>query len=173
VEPLEVREFKGVGAMFTPRLDDAVQFHGLVYRPPGEFNGRHQIITGPLLQDARVMRHARRIAFIPVYGWSAFEVALMPIKVSSFGQRIIEYLRRLSPMFPNFKAFVEWDGGKHRHVVYEARLSHQEAEQIRGVRWPTRDEVVEALEAYAYDTLEALMQHNENVRLQITCREVQ
>lgn len=172
VQQLGVREFKGVGSQFTAHIDSALAFHGLVHQPPGEYETHYQIIAGDLLKDPRIVRLAKRIAFIPVYAWSAFEVALMPLKVTTFGQRVIADLTKLRAKFPLYKAFVTWDAGKKRHVVYEESLSPGEAELIGGVAWPSREEIAAALEVTAFDDLTDLMAANEEVHTLLTAREV-
>jgi hypothetical protein len=163
VESLRVQELKGVGAWLTPQLTGAVVLLGLVYRPPGEYAAAYQIL-GPSLQDHPLLRrYAKPIAFVPVYSWCTLEVVLMPVKLTSFGRLIIDDLRKLAPRFPHFKAFLEWDGARRRHLVHYDELPPHEKSVIDAVQWPRLEEVLETLSAAAYDSLDDLMEANEDI----------
>jgi hypothetical protein len=172
VEALTVRELKGVGASFTPHLELAVVLYGLAYKPPPGFETVYQIVAGPLLADARVLGQARRLAFVPAFSWATLEVVLMPINLSRFGHLVLIDLQRLQPSFPSFKAFVQWSEAKKRHIVYRDELTAQEAGVIEKVRWPTREQVLEALSTSAYDDIDDLAAANEEVGALLRSREV-
>src|SRR5262249_8877005 len=126
VESLSVRELKGVGAMFTSNLTATLVFFGLVFKPQGEYETLYQIVTGSLVSDPRIMRYAKRIAFVPVFSWSSFEMVLLPVKLTSYGRRVLDDLQKLQPRFPNFKSFIEWDPNRKRHVLHWDVLTNQE-----------------------------------------------
>jgi hypothetical protein len=172
VEQLVVRQMKGPGQMFTADLDSALNFLGLVHKPAGEFEERYEILADNLLKDPRLARLAKRVAFVPAFAWTTFEVVLMPVKVTSFSQRVVADLAKLKPRFPSYKAFIQWDDSKRRHVVYQEDLTAHEAELIHKVTWPTRDQILEALEVTAYDDLAALCEVNDEVRTLLSAREV-
>jgi hypothetical protein len=172
VEQLVVRQLKGPGQMFTADLDSALNFLGLVHKPAGEFEEQYQILADNLLKDPRLARLAKRIAFVPAYAWTTFEVVLMPVKVTTFSQRVVADLAKLKPLFPSYKAFIQWDDGKRRHVVYQEELTPHEAVLIGKVTWPTREQILEALEATAYDELATLCDANDEVRSLLSAREV-
>jgi hypothetical protein len=173
VDTLSVRELKGIGAMFTPNLSGILVFLGLVYKPPGEYETLHQIITGPLTSDPRVMKYAKRIAFVPAYSWSAFEMVLQPIRLTTFGCRVLDDLKKLAGRVPDFKAFIEWDATRKRHVVHWYELTEQELSVVAAVKWPSREEILEALSAVAYDDMNDLAQANEDIRTLLRSREVE
>jgi hypothetical protein len=173
VESLTVRDLKGPGAMFTPNLSGALAFFGLVYRPPGEYETQYQIVAGPLLSDPRIMKYAKRLAFVPVYSWSSYEILLLPIKLTTFGRRVLDDLKTLQTRSPGFKAFVEWDPTRKRHVVYWDPLTEQEKPFLNAVKWPGCDEICDALSAVAFDDLGDLTQANEDIRLLLQSREVE
>lgn len=174
VESLDVRELKGVGASFTPNVDAAMAFHGLVYKPQGEFEAAHQILTGSLLNDSRVMSRVQRITFVPAFIWNALEVVLLPIRLTSFGQRVLLDLQKLQPKFPQFKCFIQWNEAKKRHIVhYDDQLSEPELRAIKDVRWPTREQILEALSANAFDNLGELAAANEDVKALLAAKEVE
>jgi hypothetical protein len=172
VESLSVRVLKGVGASFTPYLNAMLTYFGLEYAPRGEFQKLYQIVDGPLLDDPRVVKHARRIAFVPVFSWSTYELALLPVKQSTHGRRVLDDLQKLQPRFPNFQAYIEWDHDRKRHVVYSYPLTAAELNVITAVKWPTPDEVWEALCDIAYDRIDDLAQVNDDIRLILQSREV-
>ena len=172
VETLTIRERKGVGATFTPNVAATLMFHGLVYKPQGEFDGLYQIIAGPLLHDPRIANRATRIAFVPALDWSAVEVVLVPIKLSKHGQRVLSDLQKLEPRFPAYKAFIQWVETKRRHVVYFDELSEPEGAIIAKVKWPTQEQMLDALSAVAFETIEDLAAANEDVRALLKSRQV-
>jgi hypothetical protein len=172
VESLSVRVLKGVGASFTPYLNAMLTYFGLEYAPRGEFQKQYQIVDGPLLDDPRVMRHARRIAFVPVYSWSTYELSLLPVKQSIHGRRVLDDLKKLQPRFPNFQAYIEWVDNRKRHVVYSYPLTAAEQNVITAVKWPTPEEVREALCDIGYDHIDDLAQANDDIRLMLQAREV-
>jgi hypothetical protein len=172
VESLTVRELKGVGQTFTAQLDLMLAFHGLAYKGQNEYETQYQVIAPPLSHDPRVMSRVTRIAFVPGFAWATFEVVLLPIKLSAFGRRILDDLAKLKPRFPNYKSFIQWQATKKRHVVYVHDLSAQEASIIADVKWPTKHQILEALQLAAYDSLEDLMAANEEIRALVTSKEV-
>jgi hypothetical protein len=172
IDNLMVRELKGLGTMFTPNVDAALDFFGLAYKPRGVFETQYQIIAGPLLNDPRVKRLASPVSFVPAFSWSTLEVVLAPYKLTAHGQRTLQLLRKLNNRFPNFKVLVEWVATRQHHVVRYSELSPNEMALIDGVHWPTADEVLEALGAVAFNNLDKLMAANEIVRQSISAREV-
>jgi hypothetical protein len=173
VESLVVRELKGVGVAFTPNLDAMLMFHGLSYKPPHEYESVYQVVAPPLNNDPRVMSRASRIAYVPAFSWSTFEVVLAPFKLTSFGLRVLDNLRTLQPRFPRYKCFTQWDAAKRRHVVYFDDLSEQELGVILGTKWPTRDEILDTLQVAAFDNLDALAAANAEIHALVHSREVQ
>ncbi|GMV82500.1 MAG: hypothetical protein AMXMBFR7_36840 [Planctomycetota bacterium] len=172
VESLEVRELRGVGATFTPKLDAALSFHGLAYKPEGEFEAIHQILAGPLLRDPRVLPRARRLLFVPAFAWATFEVVLMPLSLTRFGQRVVADLRQLQPRFPHYKTFKEWSDSKRRHVIHLLDLTETERDAIVQVAWPDQDAIIDALQAVAYDDINALAADNAEIRTLLAAKEV-
>jgi hypothetical protein len=173
VDALAVRELKGVGKVYTPNLDVAAAYHGIAYKANGEFDTRYQIVAGGLLNDPRVMRCARPITFVPAYSWSTCEVVLAPFKRTSYDRRVLEDLRKLHPLFPRHKVFVKYDDDRKRHVVQYEDLTPLEAGVIAGVKWPTLEDVREALGDIAFDDLDELMCENEEIRALIKWKEVE
>jgi hypothetical protein len=170
VESLTVQECKGVGQTFSANMDGMLSFHGLVYKH--EYETTYQVIAGPLLNDPRVMSRATRIAFVPAYSWSTFEVVLLPVKLTIYGRRVLEDLWKVQPEFPNRKTFVHWDPAKKRHIVFVDDLCDQECSIIAGVKWPTKEQILEALQATAFDNLDDLVGANEEIRALVTSKEV-
>ena len=119
------------------------------------------------------MRYAKRISFLPVFSWATFEVVLLPVKETTYGRRVLDDLRKLAPQFPHFKVFVEWDASRKRHVVYRNVLNDQEVSLIAGVKWPSHEEILDALSATAYDDLEDLKAANDDIRTLLQSREVE
>jgi hypothetical protein len=172
VESLTVKELKGVGATFTANLGAMLMFLGLVYKPQNEYETYYQIIAPPLDKDPRVLKQAKRIAIVPAYSWATFEVVLMPVKQTTFGRKIVEDLSKLKARFGQVKTFVQWDDDKHRHVVYFDDLSSQELTVIAEVKWPTRQEILEALRTTAFDDLNDLVAANPDIRALVYSKEV-
>jgi hypothetical protein len=172
VESLAIKELKGVGQTFTANVDVMLSFHGLVYKPPSEYETIYQVIAAPLINDPRVMSRATRIAFVPAFSWSTFEVVLVPFKLTTFGRKVLDDLVKLKPTFPRHKTFVQWESTKKRHIVYFADLSEQELATIVEVRWPAQEQILEALQATAFDNLDDLLGANEEIRALVTSKEV-
>jgi hypothetical protein len=173
VESLAVKELKGVGANFTSNIAGVLMFFGLAHKPQGEFETRHQVLAGNLMTDPRLMGRAQRIAFVPAFSWAANEVVLMPVKLNTYGQRVLQDLQKLhDTVYPDFKAFVQWNESKRRHVVSYDALTEQEKAVIAKVKWPTQDEIVEALSASAFDNIEDLAAVNDEVRTLLHAQEV-
>jgi hypothetical protein len=99
-------------------------------------------------------------------------MVLLPVKVTTYGRRVLDDIQKLQLRFPNFKVFIEWDGTRKRHVVHWDELTEQEHGVILSVKWPGRDEILEALGAAAYDDLEALAAANEDIRTLLRSHEV-
>lgn len=173
VESLVVRELKGIAAAFTPNTSRALQFRGFVYKPEGEFEACHQIIAGELLSDPRIASRASTIIFIPSFAWSTCEVVLAPFKSSRHGMRQVTTFQGLQPRFPNFKLFSEWNSSKLRHVVHEVEMTPQERELISKVSWPTREQILEALQVTAFDNIEGLAAANTDIATLLTSREIE
>jgi hypothetical protein len=173
VEILCVREVKGVAAYFTPNLGATLTFHGLVYKPQDEYETHYQIVSGRLQDEPRVMRYAKRIGFVPAYVWSSSDIALLPYKLTTFGRRVLHDLQELQPRFPDLKIFVEWDGTCKRHVVHYEDLTDQEKAVIAKIAWPSREQILDALSATAYDDLSELIEANEDIKALFRSREVQ
>jgi hypothetical protein len=57
-------------------------------------------------------------------------------------------------------------------VVYFDNLDTRELEAIGTVKWPTKEEILDALSASAYDTIEDLAVANEDIRRVLTSKEV-
>jgi len=172
IELLTVKEMKGINAIFTPLLAEALKFHGLVHKPVGEFDDVFQIVTGPLLRDPRVASRTRRITFVPAFAWATCEIVIAPIKDTRFGAAVFHSLQSLQPRFPFFKVFVEWNDVKKRHVVNEVAITADERELISKTPWPTRDQLIEALQMVAYDDINDLAQVNDEIRTVLAAREV-
>ncbi|MDB5306434.1 MAG: hypothetical protein JWO38_636 [Gemmataceae bacterium] len=172
VTQLTVRELKGVGQMFTANMPGAYQFRGVVHKPAGSFESQFQIIAGNALLDPRIARLAQMIAFVPAFAWATFETVLLPVKVTTYGQRVLADLQKLQQSFPSIKCFVQWDDGKRRHVVYRQTLSAAEAEMIGKVAWPDKDAIVDALEVAAFDDIGTLCDANEDIRTLLAAKEV-
>jgi hypothetical protein len=173
VDTLVVRELRGVGIMFTPKLDALMNFHGLVYKPAGEYQANYQIVTGPLLNEPRVSRSAKIISFAPTFSWSNHEVVLTPFKLTTFGRLVLDALHKLNHRFPSYKAFVVWDASRRRHVVHYDDLTPQEQAVIDGVTWPGEAAILEALTPIAYDNLDDLAAANDDIRALIRFTEVE
>jgi hypothetical protein len=173
VEQLVVREMKGISQTFTPNLEGALTFRGLVSTPPGEFEAVYLIIAGPLLSDPRIVGRVKTITFVPAFAWSTFEVVLVPFKATKFGMRVLQDLLSLKPRFPNFKVFVEWDALKKRHVVQSLPMTEQEQELIAKVIWPSRGQIIEALQLSAFDDINALAAANDEIRTLLSARAVE
>jgi len=173
VESLVVREKKGAGSTFTPNTGIALSFHGLAYKPPDEFETIYQIITGALLNDPRIASRAKKIVFVPSLDWSSHELILVPLKLTKFGARVFLDFKKLESQFPHFKVFAEWDEIKRRHVVHQLDLSVPEREIITRTKWPTRDEILDALSAEAYDNIDDLGSDNADIAALISSREVE
>lgn len=173
VESLVVREKKGAGATFTPNTSIALSFYGLVCRPPEEFESLYQIVTGELINDPRITNRAKKLVFVPSFDWSAHELILVPLKLNKFGVRVFTDLKKLETLFPNFKVFVEWNEIKRRHVVHQLDLSAPEREIIARMKWPDRDEILDALSAEAYDNIEDLAADNADIAALLSAREVE
>ena len=172
VTQLGVRELKGVGQMFTANKDLAYQFRGVVYKPAGSYETQYQLTVGDLLTDPQIVRLTQMIAFVPCYSWATFETVLLPVKMTSFGQKVLADLTKLQPEFPHYKAFVQWDDSKRRHVVYRQALSTAEAELIDKVSWPDKDAIFAALELTAFDSVGALCEVNDDIRALLSAKEV-
>lgn len=172
VTQLGIRLLKGVGQMFTSNLEHAYQFRGLVHKPAGSFEEAYQIIAGDILTDPRIARLTQAIAFIPCYAWSTFEVVLHPLKLTTYGQKVLADLSKLQREFPRYKAFIQWEDGKHRHVVYRQTISAAETELIDKVQWPDKDTILAALELTAFDSIAALSQANDDIRTLLSAQEV-
>jgi hypothetical protein len=82
-------------------------------------------------------------------------------------------LKKLQPRFPDFRAFIEWDATRKRHVVHWEALTEQERGVIATVNWPAQEEILEALSAVAYDDLDDLAEANEDIRTLLRSREVE
>jgi hypothetical protein len=172
VTQLSVRELKGVGQTFTANYDAAHQFHGLSYKPAGSFENLYQIVAGEALNHPRVARHAQLIAFVPAFAWSTYEVVLMPVKSTTYGRLVLGDLRKLRDQFPSYKAFVQWEEMKRRHVVYRGSLTAAESDLVTRVEWPSLAAIVETLGLIAFDSVEELSKANENIRAVISAQEV-
>jgi hypothetical protein len=173
VDRLAVRELKGAGATFTPNLEGALAFHGLVYKPKGTFEPVHQIICGPLLTNARVVSRAQRVVFVPVFDWGSLEIVLLPIKQTTYGQRVLVDLQQTQKKQSlHFKAFIQWEERRHRHVVYHDDLSEQEKTAVAQAKWPTREQILEDLSTSAYNDINELAEANPEIRTLLRAREV-
>lgn len=173
VSQLEIRELKGPAHMFTANLELAYQFRGIAYKPPGSFESQFQVVAGDILHDPRVMKLTQMIAFIAVYSWAAFENVLLPVKMNSYGQKVLTDLKQLQHRLPAaHKAFILWDEKRRRHVVSYQLLSAEETELIAKVVWPTKHEILDAVKAVAFDTVKALSEANEDLRNMLTAKEV-
>jgi hypothetical protein len=164
---------KGISQTFTPNLETALPFHGLVSTPPGEFDAVYHIIAGPLLSDPRIAGRVKTITFVPAFSWSTFEVVLVPFKGTKFGMRVQQDLGSLKPQFPNVKVFVEWDALKKRHVVQSLPMTAQEQELISKVIWPSRVQIIEALQISAFDDINDLAAANDEIRTLLSARMVE
>jgi hypothetical protein len=173
VEQLAVRELKGIGTIFTPKMDQMLSFRGLVYQPAGEFDVNYQLIAGPLLLDPRIVTRTKTIAIIPAFVWSSCEVVLAPWKMTKFGARTLRALQSLQPEFPNYKMFVEWSDVKTRHIVQKISTTPDERELISKVRWPNKDQIIEALQLSAYDSIDDLAAANAEIKILLNSREVE
>jgi hypothetical protein len=163
---------KGVGATFTPYLAAAMRFMAITYKPRGEYETIYQIVTGPLLDDPRVNQRARPITYVPAFSWATFAVVLMPVKPTTHGRRVLDDLQKLEPHFPNYKAFVEWDPGRHQHVVRYQDLTAQESGVIAKVECPGKEDILNALQGTAFDNLDALVAANDDISTVVRSREV-
>jgi hypothetical protein len=172
VELLVVKELMGTDQLFTPNLSAMLCFQGLVYKPQNKYEKQYQIIAPPLNNDPRVMRRATIIAFTPAYSWSTFEVVLRPVRLSIHGRRVLDDLLTLKPTSLHHKVYVVWDETKSRHVVGSDQLSEQERSIIDGVKWPSKERILETLQAIAFDNLEDLIGANEQIRTLVTFKEV-
>jgi hypothetical protein len=173
IESLEVREMKGIGATFTPNMAVALQFKGLVYKPEGEFESQHQIIAGDLLRDPRVVARTCGILFVPSLAWSTCDLVVVPFKITRFGVRVIRTLQSLEPRFPNFKVFIEWNDRKKKHTVNEVEMTPQECELIAKTVWPSREQLLDALQVVAFDNITELAVANDTIRTLLGSREVE
>ena len=173
VEQLEIREMRGIGVTFTPNLAEAQVFKGLVHQPEGEFETTYQIIAGSLLHDQRILSRSRSITFIPSFSWQTCEVVIVPFKSTRYGTRVLQTLRSMHHRFPAYKVYVEWNELKRRQVVHEMVMTPEERELISRIIWPTRAQVIEALQMSAYDNLDELAAANEKIRILLQSREVE
>jgi hypothetical protein len=172
VARLAVREMRGPGQKFTPNLSATYQFRGLTYRPAGTYGAQYHLLTETALQDHRLARWARPIAFILSFSWESLEPVLVPMKLTSFGQEVLRDLTKIPVAFPDFRAYVEWDQDRHRHVVAWEQLTGDEKSLVQGVEWPGRDTILDALDPLAYDSADALASVNEDVKTRLAAREV-
>lgn len=172
VESLEIRELKGIWSPFTPYFEGMLTFHTIVYKPKGAFETVYQILGKKLHSDPRIIQRARRVTFLPVYSWATAETVIMPIKMSTYGARVLGALKKLQPQCPNVKAYVEWSQATKRHVVSRDDLSNQEQEVIKCLRWPTSEEMLDALSDSAFDNIEDLAAVNDDVNAFLRAREV-
>jgi hypothetical protein len=173
VEQLLVHEVKGIGAPFTPNLELALSFRGLVYKPEGEFDEIYQLVGGPLLNDSHVAGRLKQIVFIATYLWAQCEVVLAPWKMTKHGAHVVQILQSLQPRFPNVKVFVEWSDLKRRHVVHDVAMTAQERELVSKVTWPTKDQIIYALQLSAYDNIDDLAAANAEIKTLLSSREVE
>ena len=172
VESLVVREMKGIGSTFTPNMALQLTFLGLVYKPEGEFDATYHLLAGPLLTDMRLAGRAKHLTFVPAFSWPTHELVIAPFKRTRMGNRVLEDLQTLTPLFPNYKTFVEWSDAKRRHIVRQIQLTEQERETIASLQWPTPDQVIDALQIVAFDDIGDLAAANDEVRLLLTAKEV-
>jgi hypothetical protein len=173
VEQLLVREMKGIGAPFTPNLETALSFRGLVHKPDGEFDKVYQPVGGPLLNDPRVAGRLKTITFVLAFLWDTLEVVIAPWRMTTYGAHVLHALQKLQPEFPNFKVFVEWSDQKKKHVVHRIDMTPQEKELISKVTWPTKEQVIEALELCAFDNIDDLAAANAEIKTLLGSREVE
>jgi hypothetical protein len=173
IDSLVVTEMKGAGATFTPNLDAALQFKGLAHKPPGEFNTQYQIIAGSLLSDPRIVGRSSGIVFVPALAWSTCEVVIVPFKATRFGIRVVQTLQSFQHRFPRFKVFVDWSDLKKRYVVHEVTMTPAEQETIDKTEWPSREQVLNALEVLAYESVENLAAANDTIRILLAAKEVE
>jgi hypothetical protein len=173
VEQLLVREVKGIGAPFTPNLKTALSFYGLVHKPEGEFDKVYQPVGGSLLNDPRVAGRLRTIIFVPAFLWATLEVVIAPWRMTTYGAHVLQALQSLQPQFPNFKVFVEWSEQKKRHVVRENDMTPQEQELISKFTWPTKVQIIEALQMCAFDNIDDLAAANAEIKTLLSSREVE
>jgi hypothetical protein len=173
VEQLVVREMKGIGQTFTPNLAGALTFRGLVYKPAGEYEEVHQIIAGPLLLKPLIASRLKMTTFVPTFSWSTLEVVLAPFKMTKFGMRVLQALQSLQSEFPDLKVFYEWESSKKRHVVQSLPMTAQERELIAKVIWPSKDQIIEALQITAFDNIDVLAAANEEIRTLLSARMVE
>jgi hypothetical protein len=172
VEALVVREKKGPGATFSPQLEGALPFYGLVNKPLDAFEAEYQIISGSLLHDPRITSRAKTLAFIPAYDWSAHEMILVPLKMNKYGTRVMLDLQKVAAKTAMFKAFIEWSESLRRHVVHYNILTDAEKELLTTVKWPTREEMLDALSAVAFDNIDDLAAANAEIAMLLGAVEV-
>ena len=173
VEQLLVREVKGISTPFTPNLESALSFRGLVHKPEGEFDKVYQLVGGSLLNDPHVAGRLQTIVFAPTYSWATCEVVLAPWKMTKYGAHVLKDLQLLQPRFPNLKVFVEWSDLKRRHVVYEVHMTPQDRELISKVTWPHKDQIDDALQLCAFDNIDDLAAANAEIKTLLGSREVE
>ena len=173
VEQLVVHKTKGIATPFTPNLGLALSFRGLVYKPEGEFDESYQLVAGPLLNDSRVVSRLKQIVFIATYLWAQCEVVLAPWKMTKHGAHVVQTLQSLQSRFPNIKLFVEWSDLKKRHVVHDVAMTPQERELVSKVTWPTRDQMIDALQLSAFDDIVDLAAANAEIKTLLSSREVE
>ena len=159
--------------MCTPNLASAMSFFCIVSQPRGAYEKVYQIVTGPLLEDARVSRFTKRVVYVPAYHWASLQFVLAPIKLTQYGQRTLDDLGKLTPMFPHVKPYVEWDAIRTRHIVRYQQLSDMEQGTISHVTWPDQGAILEALQKIAFDSLDDLVRENDEIRTAMTAREVE
>jgi hypothetical protein len=173
VEVLEVRELKGAGKSFTPDVASALTFLGIAYKRPDKFDPTYQIIVGDLQFEPLIVSLARPLVFVPVFSWSTQEVVLLPIKINNFGERILIALQKVQPAFPNIKVFIRWNDVKRRFDVKRIQMTDQEAAIIRRVCWPSREQILDALNPNAFEDMEGLAAANEEIKILLGAREVE
>jgi hypothetical protein len=172
VSPLGVRDVKGAGNYITANYDLAQAYQAVAHKAAGSYDTTYQLLSGGLASDPRLRPLVRAVVFMPAYAWGDGTTVLLPVRGDGYGQAVLLALRTLQRQFPGYRAFRIWDDARKRHVVKWVPLDPAERAILDRHAWPTPAEIVEALSADAFDSIEALAEANPAVRAILTGKEV-
>ncbi len=173
ISQLAIRDLKGPGGVYTPNLAHALKLKGIIHKPPGQYQSDYQLLAGAPIRDARLASLIKVIAFVPAFVWSSLELVLLPIPMTTNGNRVFSDLQKLTTSYElKFKAYTVWDSTQFRHRIFRVGLDEGEVAVIDGIPWPTKEEILDVLQESAFDDVAALAKVNDNVRTILTATEV-